>query len=58
MADKPRFPDNLHVVPEDNSVIDLDRYRERRIQAGTWPLSREEMYRFWYQWREDRRRGR
>jgi hypothetical protein len=54
-VDKPKFPE---IVPEENvdNVLDLDAYRARRVEAKTWPLSREELFKFWYEWRRNRRK--
>ena len=55
VVDKPKFPE---LVADDNSdnLLDLEAYRVKREAAGTWPLSREELFKFWYEWRQNRKK--
>ena len=45
----------LEPVPQDN-VLDLDAYRQKRIAEGTWPIAREEHFKFFYMWRQGKKK--
>lgn len=47
---------SLEPVPEPDNVLDLDAYRKQREAAGTWPITREEHFKFFYQWRQSRKK--
>jgi hypothetical protein len=47
----------IEPVPDTEALIlDLDAYRKKREAAGTWPPTREDQYKFFYQWRQQRKK--
>ena len=41
---------------EDRVVLDLDEYRKRRQEDGTWPPSKEEHENFFKRWKESKKK--
>lgn len=49
----------VHIVGDepDANVYDLDAYRKMRELRGDWPPTREDQFKFFYRWRQDRKNG-